>query len=162
LAVTALVIEHGGDEDQAVAALLHDAIEDQGRTRAGIEVEFGNRVAQIVAGCTDADTVPKPPWRERKEAYLAHLATASAEVRCVSAADKLHNARAILADYRRLGERLWERFNASAEEQLWYYRGLVTALREGKAGRETADLVDELDEVVGALEAEVRRRRTTP
>ena len=84
LAVAALVIEHGGDEDQAVAALLHDAIEDQGRngrTRAEIEQKFGDRVLRIVLGCTDADIVPKPPWRERKEAYLAHLATAPIEVR---------------------------------------------------------------------------------
>jgi GTP pyrophosphokinase len=93
--------------------------------------------------------------RQRKEAYLAHLAHAPVEVRLVSAADKLHNARAILADYRRLGEPLWARFTGSRDEQLWYYRSLVTALRD--AGGEPADLVNRLDEVVAALEAEVRR-----
>ena len=107
LGVAALVIDHGGDEDQAMAALLHDAIEDQGRggrTRAEIEAKFGARVARIVEGCTDADTIPKPPWRERKEAYLAHLGHAPIEVRRVAAADKLHNARAILVDYRHIGK----------------------------------------------------------
>jgi (p)ppGpp synthase/HD superfamily hydrolase len=158
LAVTALVIEHGGDEDQAVAALLHDAIEDQprnGRTREDIGKMFGERVLEIVLGCTDAQTEPKPPWRERKEAYLAHLATASLEVRRVAAADKLHNARAILADYRRLGGLLWKRFNATADDQVWYYRSIVIALRSGEGSGAIRGLVDELDEVVQALEAEV-------
>ena len=158
LAVTALVIEHGGDEDQAMAALLHDAIEDQGRggrTRDEIEAKFGQRVVRIVEGCTDADTTPKPPWRARKEAYLAHLGDAPIEVRRVAAADKLDNARAILADYRRLGELLWKRFNAERDDQLWYYRSIVTALRSGEGAGAITDLVDELDEVVQALEAEV-------
>ncbi len=164
LAVTALVIEHGGDEDQAMAALLHDAIEDQprnGRTREEIEKKFGERVLQIVLGCTDADTEPKPPWRERKEAYVAHLATAPLEVRRVAAADKLHNARAILADYRRLGELLWKRFNATRDDQLWYYRSIVTALRRGGGAGAITDLVDELDEVVQAVEAEVGGAKRT-
>jgi (p)ppGpp synthase/HD superfamily hydrolase len=164
LAVTALVIEHGGDEHQAVAALLHDAIEDQpreGRTREEIEKKFGERVLQIVLGCTDADTKPKPPWRERKEAYVAHLATAPLEVRLVAAADKLHNARAILADYRRLGERLWNRFNAKRDDQLWYYRSIVTALRGGEGAGAISDLVNKLDEVVQALEAEVGGTKRT-
>jgi GTP pyrophosphokinase len=159
LGVAALVIEHGGDEDQAVAALLHGAIEDQGRdgrTRTEIEDKFGARVARIVEGCTDADTIPKPPWRERKEAYVAHLGHAPIEVRRVAAADKLHNARAILVDYRRMGERVWARFNAGPDEQLWYYRNLVTALRSADATGESARLVDQLDEVVTALEAEAR------
>jgi len=158
LAVTALVIEHGGDEDQAMAALLHDAIEDQGRggrTRDEIEAKFGQRVVRIVEGWTDADTTPKPPWRARKEAYLAHLGDAPIEVRRVAAADKLDNARAILADYRRLGELLWKRFNATRDDQLWYYRSIVTALRRGEGAGAITDLVDELDEVVQALEAEV-------
>ena len=157
LGVTALVIEHGGDEDQAVAALLHDTIEDQGRngrTRAEIEQKFGDRVLLIVLGCTDADTDPKPPWRERKEAYLVHLATAPIEVRRVAAADKLHNARAILVDYRRLGGLLWKRFNATRDEQLWYYRGIVTVLRGDNGAGAITNLVDELDEVVRALEGE--------
>ena len=159
LGVAALVIDHGGDEDQAMAALLHDATEDQGRggrTRAEIEAKFGARVARIVEGCTDADTIPKPPWRERKEAYLAHLGHAPIEVRRVAAADKLHNARAILVDYRHMGERLWARFNAGRDEQLWYYRNLVTVLRSADATGESAGLVDQLDDVVTALEEEAR------
>jgi (p)ppGpp synthase/HD superfamily hydrolase len=163
LAVTALVIEQGGDEDQAMAALLHDAIEDQGRggrTRDEIESKFGKRVARIVEGCTDAHE-PKPPWRERKEEYLAHLASAPTGVRRVAAADKLHNTRAILADYRRLGELLWTRFNAKRDDQLWYYRSIVTALRRGEGAGAISDLIDELDEVVQALEAEVSRTKRT-
>src|SRR5437879_9244246 len=130
LAVTSIVLEQGGNEDEAIAALLHDAIEDQGgaSTREEIRRRFGETVVEIVNGCTDAEVVPKPPWRTRKEAYIAHLRTASASVRLVSAADKLHNARAILADYRVVGESLWERFNGGKEGTLWYYRELIEAL----------------------------------
>src|SRR5579872_5374059 len=111
LAVTAIVIENGGNEDEAIAALLHDAIEDQGgaATREEIRRRFGDAVVAIVDGCTDAETLPKPPWQERKQVYLAHLPSASPSVLLVSAADKLHNAYAILRDYRRLGEALWSR-----------------------------------------------------
>src|SRR6266705_4170467 len=100
LAVTALVLENGGNEDEAIAALLHDAIEDQGgaATREIIRHRFGDTVVTIVDGCTDAEVIPKPPWRPRKEAYIAQLRDASASVRLVSAADKLHNARTVLAD----------------------------------------------------------------
>ncbi len=150
LAVTALVLENGGDEDEAIAALLHDAIEDQGgaATREAIRRRFGNRVVAIVEGCTDADVTPKPPWRARKEAYIAHLREAPASVRLVSVADKLHNARAVLADYRVLGEALWRRFHGGREGTLWYYRSVVTALREGG----TNALIEELDRVVTELE----------
>ncbi|WP_119313948.1 HD domain-containing protein, partial [Calidithermus terrae] len=112
LAVSAIVLEHGGGEDEAIAALLHDAAEDQGgrETLERIRRRFGERVAAVVEGCTDAWEEPKPPWRGRKEAYLAHLPGADAATRLVSCADKLHNARAVLADYRRLGEGLWARF----------------------------------------------------
>ena len=113
LAVAAIVGENGGTENEVVAALLHDAPEDQGglATLEDIRARFGDEVAEIVEGCTDTYDDPKPPWRERKEAYLAHLADASDSVRLVSAADKLHNARTVLSDYRVLGEDLWERFN---------------------------------------------------
>jgi len=150
LAVTGMVLENGGDEDTAIAALLHDAIEDQGDqiTLDEIRARFGDPVATIVAGCTDATTRPKPPWRGRKEAYLAHLRHASTAEQLVAAADKLHNARAILADYRVLGEALWGRFNGGREGTLWYYRALVEALRA--AG--PAALVDELARVVGEIE----------
>ena len=125
LGVVSLVLEHGGDEDEAIAALLHDAIEDQGgdARRQDIRARFGERVTEIVDGCTDAETIPKPPWRKRKEAYIAHLGEASPSVRLVSAADKLHNIRAIIADYRTHGEALWNRFSGG-RETLWYYRAL--------------------------------------
>ncbi len=150
LAVAAIVGENGGTEDEVVAALLHDAPEDRGGEARldDIRVRFGERVAEIVAGCTDTYEVPKPPWRERKEQYLAHLATAPEPVRLVSAADKLHNARSVLADYRAVGEYLWERFTGGREGTLWYYRAVVESLG---AGREKP-LVQELDCVVGELE----------
>jgi (p)ppGpp synthase/HD superfamily hydrolase len=150
LAVTAIVIEHGGNEDEAIAALLHDSIEDQGgaSTREELRRRFGDSVVEIVDGCTDTDVMPKPPWRERKEAYIAHISVASAPVRLVSAADKLHNARAVLEDYRILGEALWKRFNGGKEGTLWYYRAAVDALR--KAGM--SPLIEELDRVVSEIE----------
>jgi GTP pyrophosphokinase len=151
LAVTALVLEYGGDEDTAIAALLHDAVEDQGgaATRAAIAARFGEPVAAIVDGCSDTDVVPKPPWRARKEAYIAHVAGAPPAVLLVSASDKLHNARSILADYRQVGEALWDRFTGSRAGTLWYYRALVTAYRQTVA---PPALVDELDRTVTELE----------
>jgi len=150
LAVTALVLENGGNEDEAIAALLHDAVEDQGgaATREEIRRRFGNSIVEIVDGCTDADVVPKPPWRPRKEAFLARLREATASVRLVVAADKLHNARSVLGDYRVLGESLWKRFNGGKDGTLWYYRTAVDALRSGG----TNPLIDELDRVVTELE----------
>lgn len=127
LAVTALVIQDGGDEDQAIAALLHDAVEDQGgrETLAEIHRRFGEQVARIVEHCTDAYEDPKPPWRARKESYLARLRQAPPEVQRVSLADKLHNARSILRDLRSGGPQVWERFRGGKEGTLWYYRSLV-------------------------------------
>lgn len=150
LAVASIVLEHGGDEDEAIAALLHDAIEDQGgaETREKIRAQFGDRVVSIVDGCTDAEVMPKPPWRERKETFLASLAGAPDSVRLVAAADKLHNARAVLADYRRLGESLWGRFNSGKEGTLWYYRTAVEQLRRYGA----PELAEELDRVISELE----------
>ena len=150
LAVAALVIEHGGDEDEAIAALLHDAIEDQGGPKAREEIrnQFGDRVTEIVDGCTDSETIPKPPWKDRKLAYIAHLADACASVRLVSAADKLHNARSILIDYRGLGEEIWQRFQGRKTGTLWYYRSVLDVLSQsGKT-----PLVAELDRVVRELE----------
>jgi len=150
MSVAALVLEDGGDEDEAIAALLHDAIEDQGgaEVRAEIRRRFGERVAAIVDGCTDAETIPKPPWRARKERYLASLADASPAVIRVEAADKLHNARSILRDYRRLGESLWSRFSGGREGTLWYYREMTRILQE----RTDSPLVVALGEVVTTLE----------
>jgi len=150
LAVCSLVLEDGGGEDEAIAALLHDAVEDQGGRGRLEEIRrlFGDHVADIVEGCTDADTIPKPPWRERKEAYIAHFRSATPEVLRVSAADKLHNARAILADYRNQRERLWERFNGGREGTLSYYRTLASVLGEASGGL----LAEELDRIVSELE----------
>jgi (p)ppGpp synthase/HD superfamily hydrolase len=151
LGVAAIALEHGANEDEAIAALLHDAIEDQGGApvREEIRRRFGGLVADIVDRCTDADTLPKPPWRERKEKYLAHLPHASASVHLISAADKLHNARSLLQDYRAVGESLWERFSGGKSGTLWYYRAVVTAL----ASARRTPIVEELDRVVTTLES---------
>lgn len=127
MGVASLVLEFGGDEDQAIAALLHDVVEDCGGAPMLREVRrrFGNRVAKIVDGCTDSDTTPKPPWRERKETYIRHLKNADEETRLVSAADKLNNIRSILSDYRSVGEAIWARFNGGRDGTLWYYRALL-------------------------------------
>ena len=124
LSVAAIVLEHGGSEDEAIASLLHDAVEDQGGAPrlAEIRERFGEDVAAIVAGCTDTDETPKPPWRERKEQHLAHLAHASRSIQLVCAADKLHNVRSLVEDYRDSGEDLWQRFNGGRQGTLWYNR----------------------------------------
>ncbi len=166
LAVAALVLEQGGDEEQAIAALLHDAVEDQGGRAVlwEIQTRFGTGVAEIVAACTDAWESPsrrlsnsrptgvfqqpaKPPWRQRKEAYLAHLPDASDGARLVSAADKVHNARAIVAGCAREGQAFWSRFNAGKEEILWYYGELARIFTE----RGPAFLAGELRELVAAI-----------
>ena len=151
LAVASIALEHGASEDEAIAALLHDAVEDQGgaETATLIRRRFGDAVADIVEACSDTDIVPKPPWRERKAAYIAHVRHAPAAVRLVSAADKLHNARCILADYRVLRESLWARFSGGREGTLWYYRELVRAF---SAHGEHPPLVDELARTVAELE----------
>jgi (p)ppGpp synthase/HD superfamily hydrolase len=157
LGVTAIVLEHGGDEDAAIAALLHDAVEDQGgRPRlAEIRHKFGRRVARIVEGCSDSFTDPKPPWRQRKEDYLRHIAKASADVRLVSAADKIHNSREILSDLRTVGDEVWTRFKGGKEGTLWNFRALVNGFHA--AG--SSPIVDELDRVVTELE---RLARSAP
>ena len=154
MSVAALVLEDGGDEDEAIAALLHDSVEDQDATVDQIRERFGDKVARIVDACTDSDVKPKPPWEERKTRYVEHARHAPPDVVRVSAADKLHNARSVLADYRVLGDELWSRFNARRDQTLWYYRELVTAFREAGGG----PLVDELDRVVSRLEREVAAR----
>lgn len=148
LAVAGIVLEFGGTEDAAIAALLHDAVEDKKATADEIERMFGAPVVRIVLECSDTDRFPKPPWRQRKESYIDHLRVASAPALLVSAADKLHNARAILADYRQIGEGLWSRFDKDADS-LWYYRALVAAFRQTTA---PAALIDELDRVVSQIE----------
>lgn len=133
LAVCSLVLEAGGDEDQAIAALLHDAVEDQGgsATLETIRHLFGDRVATAVESCSDSvvtDAAKKAPWRQRKEKYLAHLQHANEDARLIAAADKLHNVRAVLKDFREMGDQVWSRFNAPKQEQLWYYSALVDSL----------------------------------
>jgi len=155
LAVAALVIEDGAAagelrEDEVIAALLHDAPEDQGGAArlADIRGRFGDRVADIVAACSDTFETPKPPWRERKQAYIDHLAeTSDAGVLRVSLADKVHNARAVLTDYRELGDELWSRFNRDADTP-WYYYRLVEIFSERAPG----PLADELARTVVELE----------
>jgi GTP pyrophosphokinase len=151
MAVAAIVIEVGGDEDQAIAALLHDAVEDQGGqpTLEEIGRRYGERVAAIVLACSDTDIKPKPPWRARKETYIAHLPTSAPDALLVSLADKLHNARAILFDYRAQGDALWAKFDP-ASDQLWYYGSLVSAFRSQEV-RLPTQLVDELDRTVQDL-----------
>ncbi len=153
LGVAALVLEHGATEDEAIAALLHDAVEDQGglATRAAIAERFGEPVAALVEGCSDCHTVPKPPWRERKERYVAHLRHAPASIRLICAADKLHNARSLLAEYRRLGDAVWEHFHGRRDGTLWFYRNVVDALRAA----DRRPLVEELARAVEQLESEV-------
>ena len=150
LSVTALVLEASGDEEQAIAAVLHDVVEDCGGAPVLAEVRerFGARVAHIVEGCTDTDAVPKPPWRARKEHYLRHLRQAGEDVRLVTAADKLHNVRSIVADYRHVGEAVWKRFAGRRDGTLWYYRAVLDILREDSSSR----LVNDLERVVLELE----------
>lgn len=157
LRVAGIALGYGADEDEAIAALLHDAIEDQGgaKTREEIRRRFGDRVVAIVDGCTDADQQPKPPWRDRKEAYLARLKRADASVRLVSASDKLDNSRSVLVSYRSLGESLWEKFAGGRDGVLWYYRSAVEILKETG----TSPLVEELDRVVSELEQTVSQAR---
>lgn len=153
LGVAAIVIQHGGGEDEVIAALLHDAVEDQGGLPRLDEIreKFGERVARVVDGCTDSYEVSgeKRDWLERKRAYIAKVAHESADVQLVSAADKLANAREILADYRVEGDAVFKRFQGRKEGTLWYYRALVDVFRQGGPN----PLIDELDRVVTELES---------
>ena len=156
LGTCAIALDYGAGEDEAIAALLHDAIEDVQPTedaRAAVAA-FGPEVLRIVEGCTDADMHPKPPWRERKEAYIAHVAERDAAILLVSAADKLHNSRSIVSDLRRFGPGTWDRFNGGRDGSLWYYRAIVDAFRANPA--HPRQLVDELDRAVTEMEALAR------
>ena len=153
LQVCGIALENGADEDEAIAALLHDVMEDQNVTEQELAARFGPQVAAIVAGCSASASTEKAPWRERKEAYIAHVLTASPSVRLVSSCDKLHNARAILADYQELGEALWGRFNASSTDILWYYQSLANAFQEApqRQGEAASRAVQQLTFVVAEL-----------
>jgi (p)ppGpp synthase/HD superfamily hydrolase len=159
LSVASLVIEAGGTETQAIAALLHDAAEDQGGepTLAEIRKRFGEQVASIVAECSDTFETQKPSWRERKRRYIDHLADASDDAVLVSLADKLDNARAILRDYRLVGKKLWQRFSEKDPQQhLWYYRSLLEVFE----GCNTTWLVAELARVLDALTQSISEKST--
>jgi GTP pyrophosphokinase len=152
LGTCAIAMEFGADEDQSIAALLHDVIEDVEpveMARASV-ARFGPEVLRIVEACTDSDSHPKPPWHDRKEAYLAHIHEADAPILLVSASDKLYNARSIVIDLHRHGSDVWERFRASREDSLWYYRELVGAFRANPA--QPTALVDALDRAVTEME----------
>lgn len=159
LIVAGLVLEHGGNEDEVIAALLHDAVEDRGgEPRLNeIRAHFGDVVAEIVSACSDTTEDPKPPWRIRKEDYIRHLEVVSDSVRLVSAGDKLANVRSLIQDYRAVGEPLWDRFSAPKAEQLWNYRVLADAFnRFGPTGlaKELTAAVGELERLVSSSEGE--------
>mgnify|MGYP001827676933 FL=1 len=145
MAVTALVLENGGGEDEAIAALLHDTAEDCGGRPVLEEIRrrFGDTVASIVEDCSDTLEAPKPRWQPRKESYLEHLETAPEATLLVSLADKVHNTRALAFEYRRVGDRLWQRFTATREQTFWYYQSLLDIFRR-RCPEQLEPLVDEL------------------
>jgi (p)ppGpp synthase/HD superfamily hydrolase len=153
MGVSSIVIDDGGTEDEAIAALLHDAAEDHGgRERlSDIRQRFGDAVAKIVEDCTDSWEQPKRPWAERKRAYVHHARKLTGPSLRVSAADKVHNTYAILRDLRNIGEAVWDRFSATPDDVMAYYEGLVRAYREAGGGR----LVDELDRIVRGIRREM-------
>ena len=162
--VAALVMESDGSENEVIAALLHDAVEDHGGLKMleKIRIDFGEAVANIVAGCSDdipPDGQEKRPWRKRKEEYIEHIVSASHSVRLVSNADKLHNARCILKDYREIGEKIWDRFAGKKEGTLWYYCLLADVFLESPAN---LFLAEELDRVVKDLQAASMPRALSP
>ncbi len=164
LAVSSLVIEHGGDEDLAIAALLHDAAEDHGGRAQLDEISrrWGSGVASVVEACSDtlvADPAHKEPWLERKQGYLDRLADEPERVLVVVAADKLHNARTLLADHRALGDQIWSRFTTGrADDQLWYYRQVVERIGPRLAGHPAAAMVDELQALTDELAERIAQR----
>jgi (p)ppGpp synthase/HD superfamily hydrolase len=163
LAVSGLVLQAGGDEEEALAALLHDVLEDRPKcvTPKEIEDRFGGRVLEIVTECSDGlpeESGESPErdagnWLERKTRYIAHLAEAEPSVLRVSCADKIDNARAIVADLRRHGDDLWKRFHVTGDQELWYYRSLAEAFqsRRDDLGDDTVWLVDELERLVDVM-----------
>ena len=156
LAVASIALEHGANENEAIAALLHDAPEDAGGEERLEDIRqlFGDVVADIVEGCTDTFATPKPAWKKRKEDYIAKIPSASSSIRFISASDKLHNASCILRDYCEIGEKIWPRFAGGEVGVLWYYRSLINAYGQGESFRRKGfeDLVAELNKVVTELE----------
>ncbi len=153
MGVSSIVLGDGGSEDEAVAALLHDAAEDHGgRARLDdIRSRFGDDVARIVEDCTDSWDTPKPSWLARKQAYIQRARTLPSPSLRVSIADKVHNTYGLLRDLRNIGEKVWERYDVSADDVLAYYESLVRAYREAGGGR----LVDELERIVRGIQREM-------
>ena len=155
LAVASIALEYGANEDEAIAALLHDAPEDAGGQDRLEEIrqQFGDIVADIVQDCSDTFDIPKPPWKKRKKEYIDSIKGKSSSSRFVSAADKLHNARSILLDYRTIADALWPRFATGKVDVLWYYRSLVTAYGVGGSFRRQGfgDLLKDLNDVVSEI-----------
>ena len=150
LGVASLVLEYGGDEDAAIAGLLHDAVEDQGGrpTLDLIRDRFGERVAGMVEALSDHIDPPKPKWKVRKDAYIAHVREAEPAVRLISACDSLHNVRGFTADFRRLGPDLWKTFTGGSQGLVWYYRSLAAVY----ADLGPADVAAELTRALDAFE----------
>jgi (p)ppGpp synthase/HD superfamily hydrolase len=155
MAVASLVMEGGGSEDEIIAALLHDAVEDGGGEPVLDEINerFGQNVASIVDGCTETYEDPKPPWKGRKETYISQIKEGNPSVRLVSCADKLHNVRCILSDYKQMGEVLWNRFSASKEETLWFYQSMADVFCISGEGLR---IYAELDDAVKELEKTIK------
>jgi (p)ppGpp synthase/HD superfamily hydrolase len=153
MAVASLVLEHGGDEDMAIAGLLHDAAEDHGGYPMldQIHARFGERVGSIVEACTDTFENPKPSYLERKQAYIEQLKIAHVDACVVAAADKLHNARAIRTDFRTEGVAFWKRFNADSGTLHWYYGGVVNALEPRLKRHRGHAMVEELQDIVRSV-----------
>jgi len=149
MSVSALILEAGGTEDEAIAGLLHDAVEDQGgkATREEIREKFGETVVEIVDGCTETDITPKPPWKERKIDYIENIRNGSDSVKLVSQADKLHNARSLLIGYRNKGDKLWDYFSGSKEDKLWFYGELLEIYQQGNVNFMTVELERILGEI---------------
>jgi (p)ppGpp synthase/HD superfamily hydrolase len=161
LGVASIVLEMDGTEDEAIAALLHDAIEDGGGLAVEIAIreQFGADVARIVRAVSDTDEKPKPPWRQRKQDYLNSIPNKQRDELMVSVADKVHNSRRVLTDYRAIGDEIWPRFKEGRDGQLWYYDQLVPAFqaRAHDLGPAAAQRVNEMAHTVTELKGEVRR-----
>ncbi len=148
LAVAALVLEDGGSEDEAIAALLHDSVEDQG----GLEIlekikqDFGENVAKIVAGCTESETFPKPPWKERKSRYLQQIRAGSKAVQRVFLADKLHNSRCLLLQLQQEGKGVWQQFRGGKSGTFKFYQSLLSSYKiEGNMKQEFKKVITQLE-----------------
>lgn len=160
LGVASLAIDSGADEDESIAAVLHDAVEDQGGEPIRVEIErrFGSRVAELVVALSDSlvDTrqgAEKEPWRVRKDRYVEHLRNADPSVRLLAACDKLHNLRELVEDHRRMGDEVWEHFSAGPDQQLWFYRTVVEVLTDGAEG----PVFTRLEAALAELESELGR-----